>query len=114
MGSWGKLLLIILPVALLLTGAFRFIQHTDHEYASWIEVFGASAALLAKRCAEQKTANACTAAEKRAALVAELNDYRDSVTAWWLPILVAMLLAWVAVLASCFSIARVYIRRRRK
>lgn len=112
MSRYGRTLLAALPLALLLTGTLRFIQHTDHEYSRWIEVFGASAVVLAKRCAEQKTAAICTASEKRAAQVAELNDYRDSVTAWWWPALAAMLLAWLVALVSCFGIVRERIRRR--
>lgn len=102
----GKILLSALVLALTLTAGLRFIQHTDREYSGWIEIFDASSRLLAKRCAEQQTLPACTAAANRAALVAELTEYRDSVSAWWWPTLAAMVLAWCVTLASCIGLAR--------
>lgn len=99
-------LIVALALSLPPTAGLRFIQHTDREYSRWIEVFGNSASLLAKRCVEQRSPATCAAAEKRSTMVAELIDYRDSVTAWWWPALAATLLAWGAVLASCIALLR--------
>lgn len=111
MSRSGKILLVSLPLALLLTAAFRFIQHTDREYSGWIVIYGESTILLEARCAELRTPAACATARGRKALVAEFRDYRDSVIAWRWPVLTAMLLAWVTAIVSCFCIARRFARR---
>lgn len=111
---WGRWLAVSLVLALPLTAGLRFIVHTDREYSGWITVFGASARLLATRCAEQKTSTACAAAGTRSAMVSELRNYRDNVTAWWWPTLAATLLAWMGALVSCAGFARERIRQRRR
>lgn len=113
MSRWGKLLVVLLPAALLLTAAVRFIHHTDREYAQWIALYGESAARLEARCAEIKAPGVCTAARNRRSFVAELQGYHANVMAWWWPTYVAMLLAWVAVIVSLFSVARRILLRRR-
>jgi len=112
MRRWGKLLVVLLPAALLLTAAVRFVHHTDREYAQWIALYGKSAARLEAHCAELKTSGVCTAARNRRSFVAELQGYHVSVMAWWWLTYVAMLLAWFAVIISLFSVARAFFRRR--
>ena len=112
MSRWGKVFLIALLPALLLTAAARFIYHTDREYSPWIALYGESAKRLEARCAEFKTPGICTAARNRKSMVAELQGYYDSVMAWWWPTLGAMLLAWIAVLVSLLSVARRILLRR--
>lgn len=112
MSRWGKVLLVSLPSALLLTAALRFIHHTDREYSQWIDLFGQSAQRLEARCAELKIAGVCAAARKQQAFVGELQSYREKVVMWWWPTLVAMLLAWIAALVSLFRLARRILLRR--
>lgn len=114
MNRRGLTLIVALVLSLPPTAGLRFIQHTDEEYSRWIEVYGASAALLASRCVEQRSAATCAAADKRSTMVAELIDYRNSVTAWWWPALAATLLAWGAVLASCIALLRERLRLRKR
>lgn len=112
MTAWGKILAVSLPLALLLTAAFRFIQHTDREYAQSISVYAASAARLEARCAELKTPGVCATARERGSFVAELENYHNKVMAWWWPTLVTMLLAWMAAGIPLFWLARRFFRRR--
>lgn len=109
----AKVLLLTLLLALLLTAAVRFIQHTDREYSQWIELYGKSAARLELRCTEFKTPAACTMARNRRSFIADLQRHRDNVMAWWWPTLGAMLLAWMAAIISLVPVARRILLRRR-
>lgn len=113
MSRWGKLLVVLLPAALLLTAAVRFIHHTDREYAQWIALYGESAARLEARCAELKAPGICSAARNRRSFVAELQGYHATVMAWRWPTYVAMVLAWIAVTISLFSVVRRFFLHRR-
>ena len=100
MSRWGRLLLVSLPLAIALTAAFRFIQHTDQEYAFWVETFGATATQLEARCAASKSPDVCARAKSRRVFSEEFRTHRDAVMAWWWPVLLAMALAWIAAAAS--------------
>ena len=100
MNRWAKLLLISLPLALALTVAFRFIQHTDNEYSFWVDMYAETAALVDARCVAIRSAAACG----REARVNEFQVYRDSVMAWWWPALLAAALAWLVVAVSLVAI----------
>jgi cobalamin synthase len=106
MGRWGKLLLVSLLLAIALTAAFRFIQHTDHEYAFWVSTFGETAARLEARCAALQSPDVCARAKERRSLADELRAHRDAVMAWWWPVLLAMLLAWSAAAVSAAAMVR--------
>jgi hypothetical protein len=112
MNACAKTLIIALPFALLLSAALRFIQHTEREYAMWLDLIGPSAELLAQRCKETETAAICAAARQRQALAAEFRDYHDSVMRWWWPMLAAALAAWAATVVSIACLARRRLRRR--
>ncbi len=112
MTRWGKVLVVSLALALLLTAAFRFIQHTDREYSQWIQTYGESAKRLEARCAEFRGPGICAAARDRRSFVVELENYRNSVMAWWWPTLVTMLLAWMAMIIPLFRVARRFFHRR--
>jgi len=58
MNRWTKLLLISLPLAIVLTAAFRFIQHTDDEYSFWVEIYAETTALVEARCVAIRSAAA--------------------------------------------------------
>lgn len=112
MSPVGKVLLVALPLALLLTAAVRFIHHTDREYSQWIAFYGERAKRLEERCAELTTPGVCTIARNRRSFVSELQHYHQNVTAWWWPTLGAMLLAWAAAIISFIPVARSLILRR--
>jgi cobalamin synthase len=105
MSRWRRLLLVTLPLALVLTAAFRFIQQTDAEYSFWVHAYGETATLLEARCAALASPAVCTRAKERRSLASEFRSYRDQVLAWWWPTLVSMLLAWAAASASLMAIA---------
>ena len=96
MNRWTKLLLISLPLAIALTAAFRFIQHTDNEYSFWVDMYAETAALVEARCVAIRSAAACG----REARVNEFQVYRDTVMAWWWPALLAAAVAWLVAAAS--------------
>ena len=102
MNRWTKLLLISLPLAIVLTGAFRFIQHTDDEYSFWVEMYAETAALVEARCVAIRSPAACG----RAARVNEFQVYRDAVMAWWWPALLAAALAWLVAAVSLVATVR--------
>ena len=108
MNRWTKLLLISLPLAIVLTGAFRFIQHTDNEYSFWVEIHADTAALVEARCVAVRSAAACG----REPRVSEFQVYRDEVMAWWWPALLAAALAWLVAAVSLVATLR-YARGRR-
>ena len=112
MSRGGKVLLVCLPLAILLTAAVRFIHHTDREYSQWIALYGERAKRLEARCAELKTPRVCTAARDRRSMVTELQGYHGSVMAWRWPTLVAMVLAWIAAILSLVPVAQRLILRR--
>ena len=91
LNRWAKLLLISLPLAVALTAAFRFIQHTDNEYSFWVEIYAETAALVEARCVALRSPAACA----RESSVSEFQVYRDAVMLWWWPALLAMALAWL-------------------
>jgi hypothetical protein len=113
MNRWGKLLLAALPLALLLTAGYRFIQHTNVEYSLWIAFYGAAAARMEARCAEKRTPDICDAARKRRSFVAEFESHRTAVLAWWWPTVVMMALAWAAVLLLAVAAVRAPFHRPR-
>ena len=102
MNRWAKLLLISLPLAIVLTAAFRFIQHTDDEYSFWVEIHAETTALVEARCLAIRSAAACG----RTARVNEFQVYRDAVMAWWWPVLVAAALAWTVAAVSLVATLR--------
>ena len=105
MNRWVKFLLISLPLAVALTAAFRFIQHTDSEYSFWVDIYTETAAMVEARCVAIRSAAACA----RESRTSEFQLYRDAVMAWWWPALIAAALAWLAVAVSFFGL----VRRRR-
>jgi hypothetical protein len=108
MNRWTKLLLISLPLAIVLTGAFRFIQHTDSEYSFWVETYAETAAMVEARCVAIRSAAACG----RESRPSEFQVYRDAVTAWWWPALLAAALAWLVAAVSFVAVLQ-HTRSRR-
>jgi hypothetical protein len=111
MNHWVKLLLVSLPLAVALTVAFRFIQHTDHEYAFWVATFGAVATQLEARCGAAQAPDVCTRAAQRRAIADEFRMYRDAVMAWWWPVLVPMMGAWAAAAVAALALLARFGRR---
>ena len=107
------MLLVSLPLAIALTAAFRFIQHTDHEYTFWVAAFGETAALLEARCAALKSPDICAKARERRSFADEFRTYRDAVVLWWWPALLAMALAWSLAAVSAIA-AMCKVRRSRE
>jgi hypothetical protein len=112
MTGWQKLLVIALPAALMLTAAWRFIEHTDRDYTYWIRLHGESVAWLEARCAELHTPGACGTAQERRTFLTALETYRARVTAWRGPAVVAMLIAWIGAGAAVIAIVWEWVRRR--
>ena len=108
MNRWTRLLLISLPLAIVLTAAVRFIQHTDNEYSFWVDMYAETATLVEARCVAIRSAAACG----REARVNEFQVYRDAVMAWWWPALLAAALAWLVAAVSLVATLR-YARNRR-
>lgn len=106
MSRRGKLLLVSLPLAIALTAAFRFIQHTDHEYTFWVATFGETAARLEARCAALKSPDTCARARERRAFADGFRTHRDAVLLWWWPVLVAMVLAWSLAAICAIAVMR--------
>ena len=102
MNRWVKLLLISLPLAVVLTAAFRFIQHTDNEYSFWVEIYNETAALVEARCVALRSPAACA----RDSRVSEFQVYRDAVMQWWWPALLAAVLAWLVAALSFLGVIR--------
>jgi len=102
MNRWAKLLLISLPLAIALTAAFRFIQHTDSEYSFWVDMYAETAALVEARCVAIRSAAACG----REAQISEFQVYRDAVMVWWWPTLLAAALAWLVATVSLVATLR--------
>lgn len=113
MSRRAGLLLVSLLLAIVLTAAFRFVQHADHEYAFWVAIFGATATQLEARCAASKSPDVCARARERRSFADEFRIHRDAVMAWWWPALLAMTLAWLAVVLSLAAVAIDAWRRRR-
>lgn len=109
MNRWVKLLLISLPLAVVLTAAFRFIQHTNDEYSFWVEIYNETAALVEARCVALRSSAACA----RDSRVSEFQVYRDTVMRWWWPALLAAALAWLVAAVSLFGVVR-HLRHRRR
>ena len=109
MSRWGKLLLLSLPLALALTAALRFIQHTDQEYAFWMAAFGEIATEFEARCAASRSPDICARASDRKAFADGLKAHHDAVLAWWWPVVVPMALAWAAATIALIAV----VRRRR-
>jgi hypothetical protein len=108
MNRWTKLLLISLPLAIALTGAFRFIQHTDDEYSFWVDIYAETAALVEARCVTIRSAAVCG----REARASEFQVYRDAVMAWWWPALLGTALAWLVAAVSFVAALRCARSRR--
>ena len=102
MNRWVKLLVISLPLAVVLTVAFRFIQHTDNEYSFWVEIYSETAALVEARCVALRSPAACA----RDSNVSEFQIYRDAVVQWWWPTLLAAAFAWLVTAVSFLGVAR--------
>lgn len=100
MTRWNKIFLATFTAALLLTVAWRFIDHSDREYSYWIDLHRQSVAWLEARCAELHTPGACGTAQERRAFLMSLEDYRDRVNGLRRPVVVLTALAWLAALAS--------------
>jgi hypothetical protein len=109
-----KILLLCLPLALLLTAACRFIDHTDREYAHWIAVYRDIAAHLDRQCARRKLSEVCARAQERRAFLASLETYREGVVVWWWPAVGAASAAWIAITAVLIALARGHFSRREK
>lgn len=102
MNGWVKLLVISLPLAVVLTAGFRFIQHTDNEYSFWVEIYSETAALVEARCIALRSPAACA----RDSSVSEFQVYRDTVVQWWWPALLAATLAWLVTAVSFLGVVR--------
>lgn len=112
MSRGRRLLFVSLPLAIVLTAACRFIQHTDSEYGFWVQTYGETAAMLEARCAALASPAVCARAVERRSLAREFQTYHDAVMAWWWPALLATLGAWLAALGAGVALAVAAWRRQ--